>query len=289
VVVRGPSILFGWLCILGSLTAEAKDVCANASATDVASWFDQWNLTLASLNAEQVTQRYWQDAVLLPTSSNTPRTTPAMLREYFQHFLKKHPRARIDSRTINVGCNLALDLGTYTFALMDGLGHTSEAAGRYTFVYQYRGGAWKILHHHSSAMPEAKTGLEPAEGTRPKPGAKAGISAHAGTASPDAAGPKVAAVGGSQPFLNPDSSPNVAQFYPPEARARGEQGAVGMQVCTGPTGELNKVPEVLESSGSEALDAAAKEWANAADWIPATRQNTTIEGCTRVRIEFRLG
>jgi hypothetical protein len=60
-----------------------------------------------------------------------------------------------------------------------------------------------------------------------------------------------------------------------------------MLVCTGPTGEINQLPEILESSGSQELDYAAQQWANAANWIPATRQNTTVDGCTRVRIEFR--
>jgi outer membrane biosynthesis protein TonB len=52
---------------------------------------------------------------------------------------------------------------------------------------------------------------------------------------------------------------------------------------------VNEAPEIIESSGSEQLDAAAQDWANAADWIPATRQNAAVEGCTRVRVEFRLG
>lgn len=286
--MRARSLLLGGLCILGSLTAEAREGCANASATDVAGWFDQWNLSLASLSVERVAQRYWPDAVLLPTLSNTPRTTPAMLRDYFQQFLEKHPRARIDTRTIHVGCNLAVDMGTHTLALMDGLGQTSEVAARHTFIYQFRGGAWKILHQHSSAMPETKASATPTDGKRPKPSARIGPSTLAGTAGSEGSTPKVVVLGGSQPFLNSDNSPTVAQFYPQEARARGEQGAVAMQICTGPTGELSKVPEVIESSGSETLDEAAKEWANAADWIPATRQNTTVEGCTRVRVEFRM-
>ena len=281
------SMMLALVCALSAPLAHGKEGCANVDATEVAKWFDQWNLSLATLNADRVTQRYWQDAVLLPTLSNTPRTTTAMVKEYFEHFLAKHPRARIDTRTLQLGCNLAIDMGTYTFALLDEQGKSSEAAGRSTFVYQYRGGAWKILHHHSSAMPEPVTPATRAvDGKRPT----SGKSGAARTASADAgAAAKPAPVGGSQPFLNADHSPNVAQFYPPEARARGEQGAVSMLVCTGPTGDINQVPEIIESSGSQELDAAAQEWANAAHWIPATRQNTTVEGCARVRIEFRLG
>jgi uncharacterized protein (TIGR02246 family) len=279
------SMMLALVCALSSLPAHGKENCASVDAAEVARWFDQWNLSLASLSPERVAQRYWQDAVLLPTLSNTPRTSTAMLKEYFQHFLDKHPRGRIDTRTIQLGCNLAVDMGTYTFALMNDQGHTSEVAGRYTFVYQQRGGAWKILHHHSSAMPEpVTTGSKAVDNKRPGHGGKGG-----GTARSPSAAPKAPSIGGSQPFLNADNSPNVAQFYPPEARARGEQGAVSMLVCTGPTGEIDRIPEIVESSGSQELDAAAKEWANAANWIPATRQNTTVEGCARVRIEFNLG
>jgi uncharacterized protein (TIGR02246 family) len=266
--------------ITSPITSEEQ--CTQVEAKGAAAWFDQWNLALASLDPDRVARHYWQDAVLLPTLSNTARNTPATVREYFAHFLEKHPRGRIDTHTLHLSCNLVIDMGTYTFALMDGAGRTSELTARYTFVYAYRGGAWKILHHHSSAMPEtADAGIGNDRSKAPKGSGSRGVLS--GGAS------KVSVIGGSQPFLNADNSPNVAQFYPVDARERGEQGAVSMQVCTGPGGEVNKSPEIIESSGSEQLDAAAKAWANAADWIPATHQNAAVEGCTRVRVEFRLG
>lgn len=294
--MRAPWLILTLLSAL-ALPARADAAglrpCASIDAKEAAAWFDQWNLALASLNPDQVAQRYWQDAVLLPTVSNTPRTTPAMVREYFVHFLEKHPRGRIDTHTLHLGCNLVIDMGTYTFALLDGAGRSSEVAARYTFVYAYRGGTWKILHHHSSALPEALAEARgPAPG-KPKAGPKSASGAEErgggdAQATPGAAS-RVSVIGGSQPFLNADNSPNVAQFYPAEARARGEQGVVSMQVCTGPNGEVSRTPEIIESSGSEQLDAAAKEWAHAADWVPATRQDAAVAGCTRVRVEFRLG
>ena len=265
------SILLTLLCALSAAPAHAKEDCARLDSADVAGWFDQWNLALATLNAEQVAQRYWQDAVLLPTFANTPHTTTTMIREYYQGFLEKHPRGRIDTRSVRLGCNLVIDMGTYTFSLIDGTGHTSDVPARYTFVYQYRAGAWKILHHHSSAMSGDAKPEKPAR----RSGWREGVV--------NARAP----IGGSQPFLNPETSPNVTDFYPPEARARGEQGAVAMRICTGPSGEMSKAPEIIESSGSSELDSAAQDWATAASWIPATRQNSAVEGCTRVRIEFR--
>jgi uncharacterized protein (TIGR02246 family) len=133
----------------------AADSCVTLDNKAVAALFDDWNFALSSLDASKVTQRYWPNAVLLPTVSNTPRTSAAMISDYFEHYLVKRPRGHIDTRTIQTGCNMAVDMGTYTFSLMDDKGTTTEEAARYTFVYQYRDGAWKILHHHSSAMPEA--------------------------------------------------------------------------------------------------------------------------------------
>jgi uncharacterized protein (TIGR02246 family) len=213
--VRGQLLIFSLLGAL-ALPATAKEQCTQIDAKGAAEWFDQWNLALASLNPDAVAQHYWQDAMLLPTLSNTPRTTPAAVREYFVDFLDKHPRGRIDTHTLHLGCNLVVDMGTYTFALMDAQGHTSEVAARYTFVYAYRGGAWKILHHHSSAMPET-AGSRSSHSKQPKGGAKGGgvPGAQPGSAS------KVSVIGGSQPFLNPDNSPNVAQVLSsPCARAR---------------------------------------------------------------------
>lgn len=144
------------LCVVllcaGSATAKAECIAVDNAA--IGALFDGWNLSLASLDPDVVAQRYWPDAVLLPTVSNTPRTSTAMIRDYFVHFLEKRPRGRIDSRTIQIGCNLAIDMGTYTFSVMAPTGAISEVAARYTFVYSHHDGAWKISHHHSSAMPE---------------------------------------------------------------------------------------------------------------------------------------
>ena len=180
----------------GSPLAAAES-CAMLDPKAVAALFDDWNFSLSSLDASQVVQRYWPNAVLLPTVSNTPRTNAAMIGDYFEHFLAKRPRGRIDTRTIQGGCNLAMDMGTYTFSLMDDKGVTSEVAARYTFIYQYRDGAWKILHHHSSAMPESGAGAAPAD-------------AHAVAEKPPAVTKPVQAVRAAPPAPTPALAPAVA-------------------------------------------------------------------------------
>lgn len=98
--------------------AQAKSMsCAAVTTKQIESLFDRWNGSLATLDPAKVTANYASDAVLLPTVSNTPRTDSASIQEYFVHFLEKHPQGKIDTRTIKIGCNMASDVGTYTFTL----------------------------------------------------------------------------------------------------------------------------------------------------------------------------
>lgn len=134
----------------GSAFAQTPVSCAATDAKKVSALFDRWNDSLKTLDPAKVTANYSGDAVLLPTVSNKPRTNAAEINDYFVKFLKNGPQGSIDTRTIKVGCNVAQDLGTYTFAFKDG----NKVSGRYTFVYEFRDGQWLIAHHHSSAMPE---------------------------------------------------------------------------------------------------------------------------------------
>lgn len=273
--------------------------CVVVDRAQIASLFDGWNLALASLDPDRVTQRYWSDAVLLPTVSNTPRTNAAMIHDYFEHFLEKHPRGRIDTRTIELGCNVAFDVGTYTFSVMDGAGAVSEVHARYTFVYTYRDGDWRIAHHHSSAMPEpavdapappatpaaprVAAGGKPSKPGKSEPSGKAAKSVAADKEPEDAPPPELSA---SQMFLNAAASPAVGEFYPPESRVARETGAVALRVCAGPDGVLVGEPAIVQSSGSERLDGAARSWAKAARWVPATSNRRAVEGCTEVTARF---
>ncbi len=294
----------------GSQLAAAES-CVTLDSKAVAALFDDWNFALASLDASKVVQRYWPDAVLLPTVSNTPRTNAAMIGDYFEHFLAKRPRGRIDTRTIQSGCNVAMDMGTYTFSLMNDKGVTSEVAARYTFIYQYRDGGWKILHHHSSAMPEGAPTAMPADvhaATETPPAAakptRAGDSKPpaptrrkgnardqqkpAGDSAARATKPAEAptAEARSELFANLTSSPPASKFYPPEAAKHKERGKVNLRVCADDTGTVAGTPEVVKSSGSKLLDEAAQSWARAATWVPATLNLRRVEGCTLVDVSF---
>jgi uncharacterized protein (TIGR02246 family) len=128
-------------------------VCQPATKKLVEELFNKWNNALQTGNAKTVAELYAEDAVLLPTVSNLPRTTPEEIEDYFTHFLEKKPYGIIKQRNIKKGCNKLTDAGVYDFEVVSD-GKKQVVPARYTFVYEYRNNQWKIVHHHSSMMPE---------------------------------------------------------------------------------------------------------------------------------------
>ncbi|MBC3916612.1 SgcJ/EcaC family oxidoreductase [Undibacterium sp. CY18W] len=146
----------------GAVFAEAPpkkyDQVAAAPATaaekEIAGLFDRWNAALATGKPAEVVKLYAPNGILQPTVSNKIRATPAEIEEYFEHFLLLKPKGTINYRQIRLlGENSALDSGAYTFEIVKD-GKPAKVRARYTYVYEKIKGDWKILNHHSSAMPE---------------------------------------------------------------------------------------------------------------------------------------
>ncbi|KOC90641.1 SgcJ/EcaC family oxidoreductase [Winslowiella iniecta] len=134
----------------GSVLAKDVKDCQKVDQKQIEALFDRWNDSLQTGDAKKVAANYLSDAVLLPTVSNQVRLTDAERVDYFEHFLQKKPFGKIDSRTIRIGCNKAIDVGTYTFTFKD----NTKVSARYTYTYAFDGKQWLISSHHSSAMPE---------------------------------------------------------------------------------------------------------------------------------------
>ncbi|MDT7838425.1 DUF4440 domain-containing protein [Aquabacterium sp. OR-4] len=124
--------------------------CKATSEKEVAALFDRWNASLQTGEPGKVVQHYDKKSILLPTVSNKPRLTAEEKEDYFEHFMQRKPVGAIDSRTIEIDCNTAVDAGLYTFTFGDG----SAVHARYTYTYKWNGRQWLITSHHSSAMPE---------------------------------------------------------------------------------------------------------------------------------------
>lgn len=139
------------LALASATNAYAKsEVCHAASEKQIASLFERWNASLQTGEPKKVVANYAAKSILLPTVSNKPRLTAEEKEDYFEHFLQRKPVGAIDSRSIEIDCNSAIDAGLYTFKFADG----SEVKARYTFTYKWNGKQWLISSHHSSAMPE---------------------------------------------------------------------------------------------------------------------------------------
>ena len=151
---RSAIVILSIVTLISASTSvlARSEVCRPTSDKEIAALFDRWNASLQTGDPKKVVDNYATKSILLPTVSNKPRLTPGEKEDYFEHFLERKPFGAIDSRTIEVDCNTALDAGLYTFKFSDG----SEVKARYTFTYKWDGKRWLITSHHSSAMPEKK-------------------------------------------------------------------------------------------------------------------------------------
>ncbi len=125
--------------------------CARVTPAQIEALFDQFNAAWASRNPDAVADLFGPDAVLLATVAATPRTDRAGIRDYFVGFLRGAPRGTIDSSAIDICCNMATRVGTWTVRFSEP--QPSEVKARYSFVYKYQNGKWMIDHLHSSLLP----------------------------------------------------------------------------------------------------------------------------------------
>ena len=85
--------------------------------------------------------------------------------DYFKAFLKLKPFGTIDEshvRFLSPAKDLACNSGIYTFDLVKD-GQPTKVQARYSFAYRKINGEWKIVEHHSSAMPEPVAAPAPAK------------------------------------------------------------------------------------------------------------------------------
>ena len=163
----------GLLKVAGSNTARfgildentvigARVMPKEVSEGQVRSLFYLWNDALATGDSRLVAKRYAKDAMLLPTVSDEPRTDYDGIKAYFDKFLQSKPQGIITFGKVKIGeCGTyCTDTGIYEFTM----GATGDKVkARYSYVYTYEDGQWKIAHHHSSMMPEGMIPQAPKE------------------------------------------------------------------------------------------------------------------------------
>src|SRR5437899_11592443 len=125
--------------------------CKATTEAEIAALFDRWNESLQTGDPHKVAANYAERSILLPTVSNKPRLTQEEKEDYFHHFLENRPSGKIDMRSIELGCNSAVDAGLYTFTFAK---TGTMVKARYSYTYRWNGTQWLITRHNSSAMPE---------------------------------------------------------------------------------------------------------------------------------------
>lgn len=143
------------ISVLGAFALTTSGDCPAVSTAQVEAQFDRFNAAWATQDPDVVTALFTTEPVLLATVANDPRTTPDGVRAYFVEFLKNAPVGRIDSSTTEIDCLTASRVGTWTVTLTDPTtGSITPVSARYSFIYRWENGDWKIDHLHSSMMPQ---------------------------------------------------------------------------------------------------------------------------------------
>ena len=113
-----------------------------------------WIDLVSIQDIEGVVGFYAEDGLLLGTFSDEVRVGKEKIREYFEFFLAKHPKASIiESKVHVISDNSFTVSGFYDFEVDDSDGGRELAHARFTFVFEKQNDVFKILSHHSSVMP----------------------------------------------------------------------------------------------------------------------------------------
>lgn len=158
------------LILAAAAAIPATSFAKGANAPDSASISKQyttWNEALQTGDPEKVAALYCDPGgILIPTMSNTIRTTHAEIVDYFRRFLKLKPQGTIDKAYIRqLGTDVAINTGVYTFNLTKN-GKAKTIQAHYTFVYWKQHGKWCIMEQQSSLTHNRSSAAK----TKPKSG-----------------------------------------------------------------------------------------------------------------------
>ena len=137
-----------------SACATGTGVVGSVAQDQVAAATTAWRAAYDSRDPARMTATYDADAVFWGTTAKTVAANPAAIAEYFKD-APKNPNARVafGEQHIRVYGDVAVNTGYYTFSYTKD-GETKSIPARYSFTYVKDGNEWKIVDHHSSAVPQ---------------------------------------------------------------------------------------------------------------------------------------
>jgi hypothetical protein len=128
-------------------SAYAGD-CMVPEAATAAALFEDLNAALKTQHPDRIARLFATDGALRGFASPIARNGYMPIRDYFLYFLQFEPKARVTTRSVEMGCNFLIDQGEYVWTLKSratGAVETREA--RYHFIYEMVGGRWRISQY----------------------------------------------------------------------------------------------------------------------------------------------
>ena len=129
----------------------AEQSPADEISAQVAAATAEWIATFNTRDAARISALYAPDAILWGTVSQTIRTTPQEILEYFEESSAKRPKLRmfLGEYHVRLYGDIATNSGYYTSRNpVDG--KEVVIPMRFTFTYRREGERWMIVNHHSS-------------------------------------------------------------------------------------------------------------------------------------------
>jgi uncharacterized protein (TIGR02246 family) len=139
------------LLLLLACTALAGERNDDDVKAQVAAATAEWIATFNTRDPLRISALYAPDAVLWGTVSQTIRTTPQEILEYFTDSTTKRPNLRmfLGEYHVRLYGDIASNSGYYTSRNpVDG--QEVVIPMRFTFTYRNEAGRWMIVNHHSS-------------------------------------------------------------------------------------------------------------------------------------------
>jgi uncharacterized protein (TIGR02246 family) len=144
-------VAIGTLLLLLAHSAFAEESADDAAAAQVAAATAEWITTFNTRDAARISALYAPDAILWGTVSQTIRTTPGEILEYFEESSAKRPNLRmvLGEYHVRLYGNIAINSGYYS-SHNPVEGKEVVIPMRFTFTYRREGAHWTIVNHHSS-------------------------------------------------------------------------------------------------------------------------------------------
>jgi uncharacterized protein (TIGR02246 family) len=148
------TLTYATLLLIASTHLAAQSTPAPARTTPgeaLQSWVEAFN----SRDPKRIVALYAPAAVFWGTTAKTIATTPESVWTYFKDAGQRPAtRVTIDSSHVRLFGDVAVISGAYTFADVKDGERSNIRPARYSLVFQRLDGAWLIVDHHSSRVPE---------------------------------------------------------------------------------------------------------------------------------------